>query len=92
MIMQLDPKGKKLKELDICFQMFISLVWSIDFTYKKKHVIYSNIHQKLLPKQQMQEWKLELPKAMARKFFWLLQILTWWQNNFKNTSTAIRTM
>ena len=51
MIMQLDPKGKKLKELDICFQMFISLVWSIDFTYKKKHVIYSNIHQKLLPKQ-----------------------------------------
>ena len=69
MIMQLDSKGKKLKEVNICFQMFISFVWSIDFNYINKHGIYSNIHQKLIRKQQMQKSKLALPKRWKEHSF-----------------------
>ena len=71
MIIQLYLKGEKLKELDICFQIIISFVWSIDLKYVNKYVIYSKIHQTLLPKQQMQKLKLALAKVMTRKFFWL---------------------
>ena len=53
---------------------------------------YSNIHRKMLPKQQMQKSKLALPKPMAKKFFWLLQKLIWWRKSFKDTSTAIKTI
>ena len=54
MIMQLTQERKNLKERDICFKMFISFAWSIDFKYINNYVTYSNIHLKLLPKQQMQ--------------------------------------
>ena len=60
MIIQLYLKGEKLKELDICFQIIISFVWSIDLKYVNKYVIYSKIHQTLLPKQQMQKLKILL--------------------------------
>ena len=65
-ITKLHPKGKKLKELHIYFQMFTSFVWSKDFKFINKHVICYNIHQKLLPKQQMQKSKLALPETMTR--------------------------
>ena len=38
----------------------------------------------------MQKSKLVLPKKMRRKFFGLLQMLTWLQKSFKNTNTTIR--
>ena len=69
--------------------IFPNLFSSIDLKYINKHVISSNI-QKLLPKQQMQKSKLVLPKKMRRKFFGLLQMLTWLQKSFKNTNTTIR--
>ena len=90
MIMQLHPKGKKLKELDLCFQMFVSYAWSIDFEHINKQIIYSNILQKMLQKKQMQKSKLALPKTMKKKFFLLLQMLTWWQMSFKNTGTCMQ--
>ena len=78
MIMQLDPKGNHSRS-----SIYISKSFSsIDLKYINKHVIYSNI-QKLLPKQQMQKSKLALPKKMRRKFFGLLQMLTWLQKSFK---------
>ena len=83
--MQLDPKGNHSRS-----SIYISKSFSsIDLKYINKHVIYSNI-QKLLPKQQMQKSKLALPKKMRRKFFGLLQMLTWLQKSFKNTNTTIR--
>ena len=69
MIIQLNPKGKKLKELDMCFQIFISFACSVDFKYINKRVIYSSTNQKLLPAQQFQNSKLVLSKTMTRKSF-----------------------
>ena len=35
-------QGEKLKELDMCFQMFISFVWDIDFKYINKEYFLKN--------------------------------------------------
>ena len=83
---QLNPKGKKLKEFDIRFQMSISFVWSIDFKYVNKYIIHSNIHQKLLLKQRMQKIKIGVVKNDGKKIILVIadELL---QKSMKNTST-----
>ena len=92
MITQLDAKGKKIEELEICFPSFISFFWILDFKYINKHIIYSNIYQELLLKQQMQKLKVTFANKIENEILLVISDVNLMKKSFKNTSSVIRTM
>ena len=47
MIMQISPKGKQLKELDICFQIIILFLWGIYFNKYLSKVATKTVDAKI---------------------------------------------
>lgn len=83
MITQLDAKGKKIEELEICFPSFISFFWILDFKYINKHIIYSNIYQELLLKQQMQKLKVTFANKIENEILLVISDVNLMKKEFQ---------